>query len=298
LLTYVKILSKKKNKSSPRREKAKKKIKLFGFSNLLLYNYKGVVMIKKILVILILLSFPLFCCAGKLRDKDIKVRDAKPSESFTILEFNPGVNIINDSKGLSSNFLTTKFYYSLRDIKYNFGIEVPLLRQEANHQGLNGLGDILLATNYSGNITNNFLYGLQLELGTPTATKPELGYGRFEIRPAAFLEYSFLGGFFIAGGLKYYHTFWGNSARDTINKLRIRTNFGYISPNNLWLIIDPQYYIDFENQQREELYLEIEGGFMFHENVAFYLKPGFHAAGGWHTQDWSVQLGIKFFDLI
>lgn len=255
-------------------------------------------MIKKIPAILILLILPFFCFAGALIDKDLQVKDAKPSESFTILEFNPGTNIINDSKGLSTNFLTTKFYYSLKNIKYDFGIEVPLLRQEGNNQGINGLGDILIATNYSGDITKNLVYGLQLELGTPTATKEELGNGRFEIRPAVFLEYSFLGGFFIAGGLKYYHTFWGDSARDTINKLRIRTNFGYVSSDNLWLIVDPQYYIDFENNSRKELYLEFEGGFMFHENVAFYLKPGFHAAGEWHTQDWSVQLGIKFFDLI
>ena len=255
-------------------------------------------MIKKFTTILFILFLPFICFAGELINKDIEVKGAKPTDKLTTLEFNPGIDVIDDAKGLSTNFLTTKFYYSLEELKYNFGMEIPLLRHDGNNQGLNGLGDILLASNYSGNITKQLLYGLQLELKTPTASKSELGIGRFEISPAAFLEYSFLDGFFVAGGLKYYHSFWGNSSRESINKMRLRTNFGYVSPTDWWVIVDPQYYIDFENHRREELYLEFEAGFMFRGNVAFYLKPGFHAAGAWESREWSAQLGVKFFDLI
>lgn len=253
---------------------------------------------KKLAVLFVLLFLPFICFAGELINENIEVKGAKPTDRLTTLEFNPGIDVIDDAKGLSTNFLTTKFYYNLQDPKYNVGIEVPLMRRDGNNQGLNGLGDILLATNYTGEIRKQFLYGLQLELKTPTASKTELGCGRFEISPAAFLEYSFLDGFFIAGGIKYYHSFWGNSDRAIINKMRIRTNFGYISPTDWWLIVDPKLYMDFENHARKELYLEFEAGFMFRGNVAFYLKPGFHAAGSWHSQDWNMQLGIKFFDLI
>ena len=252
---------------------------------------------KNLLLFFVLLFLSFSCFAGNLINEDIEVKGAKPTDRLTTLEFNPGIDVIDDAKGLSTNFLTTKFYYNLQDLKYNIGIEIPLMRRDGNNQGLNGLGDILLATNYTGTISKQLLYGLQLELRTPTASKSELGIGRFEISPAAFLEYSFLDGFFIAGGLKYYHSFWGNSDRADINKMRIRTNFGYISPTDWWIIIDPKLYLDFEHS-RQELYLEFEGGFMFRGNVAFYFRPGFHAAGAWHSQDWNMQLGVKFFNLI
>ena len=254
-------------------------------------------MIRKLTLLLLILFLPFICFGGLINNDDVKVKGAKPSEKLTILEFNPGQDVIDDSKGISSTFLTTKFYYSFKERKQDFGIEVPLLRNEGNNDGVNGLGDILFATNYSGNITKQLLYGLQLELTTPTATKTDLGIGRFQISPAAFLEYAFSDGFFIAGGLKYYRSFWGNSDRATINTMRLRTNFGYISPTDWWLIVDPKYYFNLENGKKE-IYLEFEGGFMFRGNVAFYLKPGFHAAGSWHSKDWNIQLGVKFFDLI
>lgn len=252
---------------------------------------------KKMLLASFLLVLPFFSFAGLINNEDVQIKGAKPSDTYTTLEFNPGQDVIDDSNGISSTFLTTKFYYGFGEEKYDIGIEVPLLRNEDNFQGLNGLGDILLATNYSGNITDNFLYGLQLELTTPTATKDDLGTGRFVISPAAFLEYSFDSGFFIAGGAKYYHTFWGDTDRDTINKLRLRTNFGYVSPTDWWIIVDPKYYFNLE-ESGKEIYLEIEGGFMFRGNVAFYLKPGFHVAGSMESKEWNVQLGIKFFDLL
>lgn len=251
----------------------------------------------KLIAVFILLFLSFTCFAGNLINEDIEVKGAKPTDRLTTLEFNPGIDVIDDAKGLSINFLTTKFYYNLEDLKYNVGIEIPLMRRDGNNQGLNGLGDILLATNYTGNITKHLLYGLQMELNTPTATKDELGLGRFQISPAAFLEYSFSNGFFIAGGVKYYHTFWGDSDRETINQLRLRTNFGYISPTDWWLIVDPKYYFNLENG-RKEIYLEFETGFMFRGNVGFYLKPGFHVAGALHSKDWNMQIGVKFFNLI
>ena len=252
---------------------------------------------KKVLIVFVILFLPLFCFAGLISNDEIQIKGVKPSDNHTILEFNPGQDVIYDSQGISSTFLTTKFYYSFNDKKNDIGIEIPLLRSEGNNHGINGLGDILLATNYTGNITKHLLYGLQMELNTPTATKDELGLGRFQISPAAFLEYSFSSGFFVAGGVKYYHTFWGDSDRETVNKLRLRSNFGYISKTDWWIIVDPKYYFDLGNGKKE-IYLEFEGGFMFRGNVAFYLKPGFHAAGSWRSKDWNVQLGVKFFDLI
>lgn len=252
---------------------------------------------KKLSAVFLILFSPFICFAALIGNEEIQIKGAKPSDIYTTLEFNPGQDVIDDSKGISSTFLTTKFYYGFNNKKNDIGIEIPVLRNEGNNDGLNGLGDILLATNYSGNITKNLLYGLQLELNVPTATKDELGLGRFQISPAAFLEYSFSSGFFVAGGAKYYHTFWGNSDRATVNQLRLRSNFGYISKTDWWIIVDPKYYFDLENGKKE-IYLEFEGGFMFRGNVAFYLKPGFHAAGGWHSKDWNMQIGVKFFNLI
>ncbi len=254
-------------------------------------------MIKKIFVISYLLVLPFACFGGLINNDDVKVKGARPSENYTTLEFNPGQDVIDDSNGVSSTFLTTKFYYGFKESQHDFGIEVPLLRNEGNNEGVNGLGDILFATNYSGNITKQLLYGLQLELTTPTATRTDLGCGRFQISPAAFLEYSFSSGFFIAGGAKYYHTFGGDSDRATVNKLRLRSNFGYISKTDWWIIVDPKYYFNLENGKKE-IYLEFEGGFMFRGNVAFYLKPGFHVAGALKSKEWNIQLGVKFFDLI
>jgi len=252
---------------------------------------------KKLTVVFILIFLPFICFAGFISNDEIEIKGAKPSDNHTILEFNPGQDVIDDTKGISSTFLTTKFYYGFNNKKNDIGIEIPLLRNEGNNDGVNGLGDILLATNYTGNITKNLLYGLQMELNVPTATKTELGLKRFLASPAVFLEYSFPSGFFIAGGAKYYHTFWGDSNKATVNKLRLRSNFGYVSKTDWWIIVDPKYYFDLENGKKE-IYLEFEGGFMFRGNVAFYLKPGFHVAGALHSKDWNMQIGVKFFNLI
>ena len=62
---------------------------------------------KKFLLSFFVLFVPFICFAGLISKEEVQIKGAKPSDKYTILEFNPGQDVIDDSNGISSTFLTS-----------------------------------------------------------------------------------------------------------------------------------------------------------------------------------------------
>ena len=101
---------------------------------------------------------------------------------------------------------------------------------------------------------------------------------------------------FLALGYKHYVSVAGPSSRNDINMGRIRTMAAYISDHNWWILFDPKYYMDYENDS-DEFIIEIETGIMLFDEISMYLKPGWHAGGSGRTMDWSVNFGVKLLSI-
>ena len=231
-------------------------------------------------------------------EEEIEVRGVKPADNVTTLEFNPGVEVIDDNDGISSSYFKAKLNYSFNK-KYSVGVVLPIKRFQGNGIGRNGLGDASVDFSYVDQIKDNtpWNFGVGVDMGLPTATKTELGLGHFEVHPHVFVEYDLPAGFYLAGGARYYRSFLGNSNRPDTEMFRFRGNFGYVATDDIfWAIFDPHFYIDLENRNKE-FYIELEAGFMFRKNVAIYAKPGFHVSGGRRSNDWALQIGITLLDL-
>lgn len=218
-----------------------------------------------------------------------------PTHNVTSLEINPAFNVLDDTGDVSFNAVTLKAYYA-RTPNCNFGIEVPFVRFETPGDSENGLGDIFLSatgTREYGNVS----FGLRMEGYIPTATDDALGLNKWQLLPSAFVVYALPHHFFVAAGYRHYVSVAGQSNRPDINWGRIRMNLGYLSSSTWWVVADPQFYIDYDNDNQHEMILEVELGVMINPGTSLYIKPGGHLGGNWRTKDWGLSIGFKILYL-
>ena len=216
-----------------------------------------------------------------------------PTDNVTMLEINPTLTAIDDSKGISSSQLVTKMYHTINQ-HYNWGVEVPLSRFESAEKSVNGLGDILANITWSQQPENNSLgYGAKMEMFIPTATDKLLGSGQLQASPSVFVWWGKGAGFYAAAGYKHYVSVIGDHARDDINFGRFRLNISYLSSSQWWVQTNWYYYQDFRHTGKMEFVPEAEIGTMVNEGTAFYINGGTHAGGNWHSKDWSLGVGFK-----
>ena len=60
-----------------------------------------------------------------------------PTENITTFEVNPSITAVDDSAGISSTQLTLKTYHVINE-RFNWGVEVPLVRYESPDKSVNG----------------------------------------------------------------------------------------------------------------------------------------------------------------
>ena len=219
-----------------------------------------------------------------------------PTENITTFEVNPSTTVVDDSGGISSTQLTLKTYRVINE-RFNWGVEVPLVRSESPDKSVNGLGDVLASLTWTLPAENLFGFGAKMEFFLPTATDKLLGTGQLQASPSAFVLLALPGGFYGAVGYKHYVSVAGDHARADINMGRIRVNIGYTSPNQWWVLTNLYYYMDYEHSGMAEFIPELEVGTLVNDGTAFYANASTHAAGNWKTKDWSFGVGFKLLYL-
>ena len=250
-------------------------------------------MLKKVLFSAVIVTFfPAFSFAHLQR---FYVPGLAPTQNVTSLELAPATTVIDESENLSLDTLTAKAYYAF-NANYNMGIEVPFARWVSSADSIKGLGDISLSAQavQTGNLID---FGFKMETMLPTATDKALGSGKWQVSPSVFAVCPMGKSFFAALGYKHYYSLTGENNRADIHYGRVRLLLTYMDNDLWWITFDPQYYIDYENTSKAELFFESELGVMINQGTSLYLKPGFHLGGNWQSKDWSLNLGFKILYL-
>lgn len=232
-------------------------------------------------------------CTPLLQAQIQEIRDVRPNDTVTSLEFNPSMDVLDDSASTSLSKMTMKGYYRfLPDL--TAGIELPFARYESPAESKNGLGDISLSLSMGRyQVGEKWSYGAVLEGILPTATADELGSGKVQISPSIYGVYSPNENWFFALGYKQYWSIMGDGGRDDINQGRIRGAIAYLSDNQWWAVLDPRYYIDYDNSGVAKFQPEAEIGTMINEGTALYLRAGGKMGGNMPGLDWTVSMGFK-----
>jgi len=220
-----------------------------------------------------------------------------PTENITTFEVNPSTTVIDDSAGVSSSQMTLKAYRVISE-RFNWGVEVPLSRYESPEKSVNGLGDTLASFSWLVPEQDRLVgFGFKMEFFLPTATDKLLGAGKLQASPSAFVLFPLPGDVYAAVGYKHYRSVAGDHARDDINYGRLRLNVGYTSPSQWWVLTNLYYYMDYENAGQAEFIPELEVGTLVSDGTALYVNASTHAAGNWHSKDWSFGVGFKLLYL-
>ena len=220
-----------------------------------------------------------------------------PTDNVNMVEINPSLTTIDDSRGISSSQLVAKLYHTINP-NYNWGIEAPLARYESPERSVSGLGDILANVTWTTfSEVTNFGYGARMEFFLPTATDKLLGSGQLQASPSIFAWKRFDSGIYVAGGYKHYVSVVGDHAREDINMGRFRINVSYLHPSNWWVQTNWYYHQNFHQSGKMEFIPELEIGTLVSRGTAIYLIGSTHAGGNMHSKDWALGVGFKILYL-
>ena len=219
--------------------------------------------------------------------------DVVPTENITSLEVNPSVTVVDNRGGISTSQLMFKGYRVINE-HYNWGVEVPLARYESPDKSVNGLGDTAVnATWVVPGINEHLGMGAKMEFFVPTATHKQLGSGKLQASPSAFVVWKFDNGIYVAGGYKHYVSLLGDNAREDISYGRFRLNISYLSNDKWWIQTNAYYYQDFRHSGRTEFVPEVELGTLVSQGTAFFINGTTHGGGNWKSRDWGLGVGFK-----
>lgn len=228
--------------------------------------------------------------------KNYIIHDVVPTENVTSLEFNPSLEVLDNSAGTSISKMAFKAGFMV-DKHFNIGLEVPLMRYESDGFAKNGLGDVslsLTATQYEWGALS---LGTSFEFIAPTATDDVLGSGKMQFSPSLYAVLMPGEHFFLAMGYKQYWSVFGNGNRADIDKGRFRAIFGYLSSDQWWVMADPRYVIDYQDSARAHFAPEFEIGTMVNPGASVYLRGGGKMGGNLPGPDWIVSVGFKVLHL-
>ena len=220
-----------------------------------------------------------------------------PTDNVTMVEINPSLTTLDDSRGVSSSQLLLKTYHTI-NATYNWGVEVPLARYESPEKSVSGLGDALANVTWSRFSDESHIgYGARMEIFFPTATDKLLGSGKVQASPSVFVWKQFSSGIYVAGGYKHYVSIVGERARDDIDMGRFRVNVSYLSPANWWIQTNWYYHQNFRESGKMEFIPEAEIGTLVSRGTALYVQGSTHAGGNMHSKDWTLGVGFKILYL-
>lgn len=133
-----------------------------------------------------------------------------------------------------------------------------------------------------------------LEAFLNTASQPNLGEGRTSLGPQVFaVFFGALGqGTLIAPAYQYTFDIAGDDGRAQVSRSLIDVFIVWIAPSKkFWLIADPQFIFDHENDLNWAQ-LEFEAGSMMFGPTSNYIRPSI-GIGDDKAYDWSIEFGFK-----
>lgn len=221
-----------------------------------------------------------------------EARGVNPADNLSKFELLPRLVVIDDAGGVSTATFTFKYDRAIQGT-YGVNVELPLARFESPGAARNGIGDL----NVRGRAqvkTGPLVWIGGIETVWPVASDDALGAGKIQVNPTAVGVYAFSKSVFAAGIAKQYISVAGDEDRADISQGQYRMLAAYSTPQGAWFLLDPQLWVDYENDRRSEFAIEVESGKMLSGTVGAWLRGGGHVSGSWERQQWSVGGGIRF----
>jgi len=196
------------------------------------------------------------------------------------------------SLGEERSFNETIYRYIQPVGKVKFQLSLPLDRTDATGTSQSGFGELGLKANYLPHRSSKSAIVLNLETFFPTATKDVFGTGKYVASPGATFAFFFDGGRVIfAPSIQEKFSYAGDEHRDSVNQTLVDTYFVYKPTKTSWIIVDPQFVFDHE-QDTFFQQTEVEYGRLMFAGVSTYVRPGI-AIGDDRPADWNLEFGIK-----
>jgi hypothetical protein len=197
-----------------------------------------------------------------------------------------------------NNFNVTAFTFTepFDDGRMNLRLKVPVVATDALGTGDFGLGDISIKYNWLADVNAQRGLLFSAELTVDSANKNVLGRGKWIIAPA--FTYAMFPAKDVIFAPTYQHniSFTGDSDRRDVNESVIDLYLVLTAADKKsWWIVDPTIGIDWENDQKVPVTLEVEYGrnigTLWGGALNFYVRPGV-GIGQDRPYDWNVEFGV------
>jgi hypothetical protein len=191
-------------------------------------------------------------------------------------------------------------------LDYAFGkqlsirFETPLTYADPNQPGQSpqsGFGDLLVRLSYRALRGKGYAVVTALETTFDTASDPLLGLGTTVVSPVVFasidvpaLKSTFFPGF------QHYASVGGGANSPNINYTQFRTVLFTRWPNRFYTVLDGQYFVDYERNNRFGMLVEVEGGRLLSKHVGVWVRPGAGLTGDnvRGVYNWQIEAGIRY----
>lgn len=178
--------------------------------------------------------------------------------------------------------------------------ETPLTYADPNRPGQSpesGFGDLLVRLSYRALRGEGYAVVTALETTFDTASDPVLGLGTTLVSPVVFasidvpaIKSTFFPGF------QHYASVGGGANSLNINYTQFRTVLFTRWPNRFYTVVDGQYFVDYERNNRFGMLLELEGGRLLSKHVGVWVRPGWGLVGDnvRPVYNWQLEAGIRY----
>jgi hypothetical protein len=178
---------------------------------------------------------------------------------------------------------------------------VPVVYSDLNlpeNDSETGLGDILLRGAFRAARGERYAVVAAAEFILDTASDPNLGLGKNRFGPLVFasIEVPSLRSRFFPF-YQHLFSFAGDENRPDINYASIRPSVILTKwPNRWYTVIDPNFFVDFERENKSGMTLELEVGRPVKKNVNVWVRPGMGVYGDIpQVYDWNLEVGVRFY---
>jgi hypothetical protein len=228
---------------------------------------------------------------------DAVVKRLDPSDFRTRVEAR--VRTQEFQSGLVRSQLLPRLDYAVSK-KFSLRLETPLTYADPNRPGRSdeaGFGDLLVRLSYRAWRSKDFAVVTALETTFDTASDPILGLGTNVVSPVVFasidvpaLKSTFFPGF------QHYFSVGGGANSPNIQYTQFRTVLFTRWPNRYYTVLDGQYFVDYELDNRFGFLLEVEGGRLLSKHVGVWVRPGVGLAGDnvRGVYNWQIEAGIRY----
>src|SRR5262249_13865539 len=175
-------------------------------------------------------------------------------------------------------------------------LRLPVVGNDVSGSNQYGLGDITARVNWVPYVNRKVGVLVGSEFAFDTASKPQLGTGKYTIAPVGVLVFFLKQGWLFAPAYQQTVSYAGQSTRSDINVGATDLYLVKLTKSKRnWFIFDPTIITDYHNDRASGTF-EFEAGQIVGRMGkgigSLYLRPGV-GLGGDRVYNWNLEVGFK-----